>query len=75
MFYFKGEILMSFLKYQKQSPEFLTNFLKYKRFIEFKAETTTDELYFDLRTLLRYIKLFLSIGYIIAAFVGYFYFG
>lgn len=51
---------MSFLKYQKQSPEFLTNFLKYKRFIECRAETTTDELYFDLRTLLRYIKLYLN---------------
>ena len=48
---------MSFLKYQKQTPEFLNNYLKYKAFIEFKSKTTIDETYFDLRTLLRYIKL------------------
>lgn len=48
---------MSFLQYQKSSPNFLNEFLKYKRFIEFGAETTVDQLYFDLRTLLRYIKL------------------
>lgn len=48
---------MSFLRYQKQTPEFLNNYLKYKAFIEFKSKTTTDEIYFDLRTLLRYIKL------------------
>ena len=47
---------MSFLKYQKQTPEFLNNYLKYKAFIEFKSKTTIDETYFDLRTLLRYIK-------------------
>ena len=50
---------MSFLQYQKSSPKFLNEFLKYKRFIEFGAETTVDQLYFDLRTLLRYIKLYL----------------
>ena len=50
---------MSFLKYQKNSPKFLNDFLKYKRFIEFGAKTTTDQLYFDLRTFLRYIKLYL----------------
>ena len=50
---------MSFLKYQRQSPEFLNNYLKYKAYIEFRAKTTADETYFDLRTLLRYIKLFL----------------
>lgn len=50
---------MSFLKYQKQSPEFLNNYLKYKRYIEFGAETTVNEVYFDLRTLFRYIKLHL----------------
>ncbi len=50
---------MSFLKYQNQNPEFLNNFLKYKRYIEFSAETTADEMYFDLRTLFRYIKLYL----------------
>ena len=48
---------MSFLKYQKQTPEFLNNYLKYKAFIEFKSKTTIDGTYFDLRTLLRYIKL------------------
>ena len=45
------------LKYQKQTPEFLNNYLKYKAFIEFKSKTTIDGTYFDLRTLLRYIKL------------------
>ena len=50
---------MSFLQYQKNSPKFLNNFLKYKRFIEFEAKTTTDQLYFALRTFLRYIKLYL----------------
>lgn len=48
---------MSFLKYQKENPEFLNNYLKYKRYIEFCAETSVDEAYFDLRTLFRYIKL------------------
>lgn len=50
---------MSFLKYQKQNSEFLNNYLKYKAYIEFKSKTTVDETYFDLRTLFRYIKLFL----------------
>lgn len=50
---------MSFLEYQKQNPEFLNNYLKYKRYIEFCAETTVNEAYFDLRTLFRYIKLYL----------------
>ena len=50
---------MSFLKYQKQNPEFLNNYLKYKRYIESCAETTVNESYFDLRTLFRYIKLYL----------------
>ena len=49
---------MSFLVYQKQNPEFLNNYLKYKRFIEFGAETTINEAYFDLRTLLRFLKLY-----------------
>ncbi len=50
---------MSFLIYQKQNPEFLNNYLKYKRYIEFSAKTTVNEAYFDLRTLFRYIKLYL----------------
>ena len=50
---------MSFLVYQKENPEFLNNYLKYKRFIEFCAETTINEAYFDLRTLLRFLKLYL----------------
>lgn len=50
---------MSFLKYQKQNPEFLNNYLKYKAFIEFRSKTTVDETYYDLRTLFRYIKLLL----------------
>ena len=36
---------MSFLKYQKQNPEFLNNYLKYKAYIEFKSKTTVDETY------------------------------
>lgn len=48
---------MSFLKYQKHNPEFLNNYLKYKAFIELKSKTTVNATYFDLRTLLRYIKL------------------
>lgn len=50
---------MSFLKSQSENPEFLNNYLKYKRFIEFCAETTIDEAYYDLRTLFRYINLFI----------------
>ena len=46
---------MSFLKYQKQNPEFLNNYLKYKAYIEFKSKTTVDETYFDLRTLFRFV--------------------
>ena len=48
---------MSFLIYQKQNPEFLNNYLKYKRYIELSSETTVNETYFDLRTLFRYLKL------------------
>lgn len=50
---------MSFLEYQKQSPEFLNNYLKYKRYIDFGAQTTVDETFFDLRSLFRYVKLYL----------------
>jgi len=50
---------MSFLDYQKESPEFLNNYLKYKRYIDCGAQTTADETFFDLRTLFRYIKLYL----------------
>lgn len=48
---------MSFLEYQKQSPEFLNNYLKYVRYITFRAETTVDETYFDLRTFFRFVKI------------------
>lgn len=48
---------MSFLDYQNKNPEFLNNYLKYKRFIQTESETTVNEIYIDLRTLLRYIKL------------------
>lgn len=50
---------MSFLNKQKESPEFLNNFLKYKRYIESGAQTTTNETYYDLKTLFRFVKLFL----------------
>ena len=42
---------MSFLNKQKESPEFLNNFLKYKRYIESGAQTTTDETYYYLDSL------------------------
>lgn len=48
---------MSFLKYQKQNPEFLNNYLKYTCYISFNAISTVNELYFDLKTFFRYIKL------------------
>ena len=48
---------MSFLNYQDESPEFLINYLKYKRCISFGAESTVNEAYYDLRTLFRYIKI------------------
>lgn len=51
---------MSFLNYQNDSPEFLINYLKYKRYISFGAETTINEAYYDLKTLFRYIKLLLK---------------
>lgn len=50
---------MSFLTKQKETPEFLNNFIKYKRYIEFGAQTTAEETYYDLKTLFRYVKLFL----------------
>ena len=50
---------MYFFNYQKKSTEFLSNYLKYKRYIDFGAQTTTDETFFDLRTLFRYVKLYL----------------
>ncbi len=48
---------MSFLVHQKQNPEFLNNYLKYKRYITFSANTTINEAYYDIRTFFRYIKL------------------
>lgn len=48
---------MSFLTKQKDTPEFINNYLKYKRFIESGAQTTADESYYDLKTLLRFVKL------------------
>lgn len=48
---------MSFLKYQKDIPDFLTFYLKYIRFIEGIAKSTTEETYNDLKTFFRYIKL------------------
>ena len=48
---------MSFLDFQNESPNFLNNYLKYIRFINFNAETTVNEEYFDIRTLFRFLKL------------------
>lgn len=48
---------MSFLKYQKENPEFLNSYLKYKRYIQNFAKTTVNEAYFDLRTFFRYITI------------------
>lgn len=48
---------MSFMDYQYMNPEFLNNYLKYQRYIEFYAQSTVDEAYYDLRTYFRFIKL------------------
>ena len=48
---------MSFMDYQYMNPEFLNNYLKYKRYIEYYAQSTIDEAYYDLRTYFRYLKL------------------
>ena len=48
---------MSFLEYEKETPDFLNNYLKYKAYIEFRSKITVNEMYYDLRTLFRYIKL------------------
>lgn len=48
---------MSFLNCQKEIPDFLTFYLKYTRFIEGSAETTTEERFNDIRTFFKYIKL------------------
>lgn len=48
---------MSFLNCQSDSPEFLINYLKYKRYISFGAETTVNEAYYDLKTLFKYLKI------------------
>ncbi len=46
----------TFLAYQQENPEFLNNYLKYNRYISFKADTTVNESYYDLRTFFRFIK-------------------
>lgn len=48
---------MSFLRCQKQSPEFLNNYLKYLGFILSYTKTTIDTTYYDLTVFFRYIKL------------------
>lgn len=48
---------MSFMDYQYMNPDFLNNYLKYCRFIEYYAKLSVDEMYYDLRTYFRYIKL------------------
>ena len=50
---------MSFLSHQKDIPEFLGNYLKYKRYISNIAETSANEIYFDLLIFFRYLKLIL----------------
>ena len=47
---------MWFLNNQDDSPEFLINYLKYKRYISFGAEKTVNEAYYDLKTLFKYIN-------------------
>ena len=48
---------MYFLEHYNENPEFLNNYLKYYYIIEFSAETSVDEVYFDLRSFFRYITL------------------
>ena len=51
---------MSFLQYQHETPEFINNYLKYRRYVLFDPETTIDETFFDLRTFFRYLILALE---------------
>lgn len=48
---------MEYLKHQTENPTFLNNYLKFKEFIEFKPETTTNAYYYDLRTFFRFVYL------------------
>ena len=48
---------MDFLKHQDKLPEFLNNYLKYKNFILFNSDGTSDNAYYDLVSFFRYIKL------------------
>lgn len=47
---------MSFLKYQKQNPTFLNDYLKYQRYIAGYSEMTVNEYYYDLRTFFRFLR-------------------
>ena len=47
---------MKYSIYQKQNPEFLNNYLNYKRCIEHYSNPTVREDYFDIRTFFRYLK-------------------
>lgn len=47
---------MKYSIYQKQNPEFLNNYLNYKRYIEHYSNTTVREDYFDIRTFFRHLK-------------------
>ncbi len=47
---------MKYSVYQEQTPEFLNNYLNYKRCIEHCSNVTVTEDYFDIRTFFRYLK-------------------
>lgn len=50
---------MKYLKYEKETPEFLVNYLKFREFVEFKPSSTVDSTFYDIRTFFRFLKLYL----------------
>ena len=49
---------MSFMNYQKCNPDFLNNYLMYKAYIEMLSINTVNEIYFDIRTFFRFLKIY-----------------
>ena len=49
---------MSFMNYLKYNPDFLNNYLLYKAYIEMLSINTVNEMYFDIRTFFRFLKIY-----------------
>jgi len=47
---------MAFIDYHSENPDFLNNYLMYKRYILSSSQASVDSIYFDLRTFLRYVR-------------------